>query len=271
MSLELWLKRLLRRLLPAGAHHALRRAAHGWRLRRAATVAVDASALPTAAALSEAMGAGAGPAEEWAAAQRIIQETCAGVWGAHAIDEESRRALYILVRRARPRNALELGTNGGASTAHMAMALKAGGAAAGAARLVTVDLWDVNREGSVEARHYGVSVAPAALLARLGCAELVEFVVAHSTEYLSGREAAYDFILLDHAPAADIAYRDIAAALRALRPGGQLWLHPLPVAGQALYPGFALALRRLQREGAVLVSLPWPAPGGSTLVGLART
>ena len=36
MSLELRLKRLLRRLLPAGAHHVLRRVAHGWRLRRAA-------------------------------------------------------------------------------------------------------------------------------------------------------------------------------------------------------------------------------------------
>ena len=39
------------------------------------------------------------------------------------------------------------------------------------------------------------------MLARLDCADIVEFVIARSTDYLKRCEQQFDFILLDHAPA----------------------------------------------------------------------
>ena len=110
---------------------------------------------------------------------------------------------------------------------------------------------------------------------------MVEFSIARSTDYLNGREAEFDFILLDHAPAADVAYQDIVLAVRALRPDGQVLIHSYFPDGKSL--GTAervnsdsyLAVRRLRRQGARLVALPlgplpWPAkPGRSNLTSLA--
>ena len=276
------LKRLVRNILPARVHGALRRVVHTRRLDRVPAMAVDVAPLPRAAEISfPDMLRGDGMADGWEKANSSINEIFEDVPGSHAIDSDSRRAIYHLIRRLRPRSVLEIGTNCGASTLHAAMALREYRNAGRPPRLVTVDLFDVNNPATAEAKRYRISTPPREMLARLDCADMVEFSIARSTDYLNGREAEFDFILLDHAPAADVAYRDIVLAIRALRPGGQVLIHsyfpgrkPLGTAERVNSDSY-LAVRRLRRQGARLVALPlgtlpWPAkPGGSNLTSLA--
>ncbi len=276
------LKRLVRSILPARVHGALRRVVHSRRLNRAPVMAADVAPLPRAAELSfPELLRGGGPADGWEKAKTSIDEIFEDTPGSHAIDPESRRAIYHLIRRFEPRSVLEIGTNRGASTLHAAMAMREYRNAGRPPRLVTVDLFDVNNPAAAEAKRYRISTPPREMLARLDCADMVEFSIARSTDYLNGRKAEFDFILLDHAPAADVAYRDIVLAIGALRPGGQLLIHsyfpgtkPLRT-GERVNSDSYLALRRLRRQGARLVALPlgplpWPAkPGGSNLTSLA--
>ena len=276
------LKRLVRNILPARAHGALRRVVHARRLNRAPVVAADIAPLPRAAEISfSELLQGDGVAGGWGKAKTSIDEVFEYVAGIHAMDPESCRAIYHLIRRFQPRFILEIGTNCGASTLHAAMAMRDYRNVGRPPRLVTVDLFDVNNPATAEAKRYRISTPPREMLTRLGCADMVEFSIARSTDYLRGRETEFDFILLDHAPAADIAYRDIALAIRALRPGGQLLIHsyfpgkkPLR-AGERVNSDSYLAVRRLRRQGAHLVALPlgalpWPTqPGGSNLTSLA--
>ena len=281
------LKRLVRNVLPARMHGALRRAVHARQLNRTPVMVADVSRLPRAAEISfPEMLRSDGREDGWEKAKSSIREVFDYVPGSHAVDPESGRAIYHLIRRLEPRSVLEIGTNCGASTVHAAMAMREYRNTGRpprlvTPRLVTVDLFDVNDPASTEAKRYRISAPPRELLARLDCADLVEFAIARSTDYLDGREAEFDFILLDHCPAADIAYRDIVLAIRALRPGGQLLLHsffpgrkPLGT-GERVNSDSFLAVRRLRREGAPLVALPlgalpWPTKsGGSNLTSLA--
>ena len=275
MDLRL-LKRLVRDSLPEPAYDSLRRLVHERRLSRAPTMAVDTAPLPRAVDVSlPEMLRGDGIADDWERAKASIAEVFEDAPGNHGIDPESRRTIYHLIRRFQPRSLLEIGTNHGASTLSGAMAMREyrNGSFP---RLVTVDLFDVNNPATAEAKRYRISTPPREILARLDCADMVEFAVARSTDYLSGREREFDFILLDHTPSADIAYRDIALAIGALRPGGQLLLHsyfpggkPLGT-GERVNPGFYLAVRRLRREGVGLEALPLSKQGKSSLALLAR-
>ena len=276
------LKRLVRNILPARVHGALRRVVHSRRLDRVPVMAADLAPLPGAAEISfPELLRGDGMADGWEKAKIAINEVFEDVPGSHAIDPESRRAIFHLIRRFQPRSVLEIGTNRGASTLHAAMAMREYRNAGHPPRLVTVDLFDVNDPATAEAKRYRISTPPREMLARLDCADLVEFAIARSTDYLNGRETEFDFILLDHAPAADVAYRDIVLAIRALRPGGQVLIHSYFPGGKPLRTGervnsdSCLALRRLRRQGVGLVALPlgplpWPAkPDGSNLTSLA--
>ena len=264
------LKRLVRNILPARVHGALRRVVHTRRLNRVPVMAADVAPLPRAVEISfPDMLRGGGMADGWEQAKTSINEIFEDVPGSHAMKPESRRAIYHLIRRLQPRSVLEIGTNCGASTLHAAMAMREYRNAGRPPRLVTVDLFDVNNPATAEAKRYRISTPPREMLARLDCADMVEFSIARSTDYLNGRETEFDFILLDHAPAADIAYRDIVLAIRALRPGGQLLIHsyfpgrkPLRTEERVNSDSY-LAVRRLRRQGAHLVALPlgtlpWP-------------
>ena len=276
------LKRLVRNILPARVHNALRRVVHTRRLNRAPVMAVDVAPLPRAAEVSFSdMLCGDGIADGWEKAKTSINEIFEYVPRSHAIDPESGRAIYHLIRHFQPRSVLEIGTCRGASTLHAAMAMREYRNAGRPPCLVTVDLFDVNNPATAEAKRYRISTPPREMLARLDCADMVEFSIARSTDYLNGCETEFDFILLDHAPTADIAYRDIALAIRALRAGGQLLLHSYFPGGKPLgtdervNSDSYLAVRRLRREGAHLVALPlgtlpWPTqPDGSKLTSLA--
>ena len=263
-------KKLIRDLLPARPHNALRRAVHGRRLARVPAMAPDVAPLPGTAEISSLeMPGDDSDADGWERARTSIHEVCDYVHGDHAIDRQSARALYHLIRRFRPRSVLEIGTAGGASTLHIAMAMTRAGGGDGSSRLVTVDLWDVNDPAVAAAKRYRVSTPPREMLARLDRADMVEFAAARSTDYLDGHPAAFDFIFMDHAPSADVAYRDIVLATRALRPGGHVLIHsyfpggkPLG-AGRRVDPGSWLAVRRLRREGAGLAAVPLGRPAGA--------
>ena len=100
------------------------------------------------------------------------------------------------------------------------------------------------------------------MLARLDCAETVEFVTAPSLDYLAGRKAEFDFIFLDGDHRAHVVYREIPLALDALRPSGCLLLHdyhpdlrPVWSDGHVVH-GPYLAVERLRRECGGLAALP---------------
>ena len=275
-------KRLVRDILPARMHSALRRMTHTWRLNRVPVMAADVAPLPKAAEISLAdMLRDDGTAGGWEKAKASIDEVFEYVPWTHATDPESCRAIYHLIRRLQPRSVLEVGTNRGASTLHAAVAMREYRSAGRLPRLVTVDLFDVNNPATAGAKRYRISTPPGEMLARLDCADMVEFSIARSTDYLNAHEAEFDFILLDHCPTADVAYQDIVLAIKSLRPGGQLLIHsyfpsmkPLR-RDERVNSDSCLAVHRLRREGARLVALPlgalpWPTRSGeSNLTSLA--
>jgi len=193
-----------------------------------------------------------------------------------------RRALFYLVKYLRPTSILEIGTHIGASTVSMASALEVEDRAkdAKSARLVTVDIIDVNDAVKQPWRQFGTPHSPQQLLESLGCDERVEFVTLPSLQYLSRTENNFDLIFLDGDHGAATVYREVPAALAKLRPGGVIVLHDYFPHGQPLWrngavvPGPWLALDRLQREGnpfqvCPLGTLPWPTKLDSNVSSLA--
>ena len=239
--------------------------------------AVDPAPLPPSTAISLATLFADDIAFEWEAAQGAIGEVFGYVDKGDAVNPGDRRALWYLIRRLAPQSVLEIGTHVGGSTVHIAMALKSCGVPA---RFVTVDRHDVNDAGERHWMRYGVAMSPKDMLARLDCADSVEFTSAMSLDYLAGREEEFDFIFLDGSHRADVVYREIPLALKALQPGGHILLHdyfpslkPLWSNGMVI-PGPFLAVERLSREGAgltavPLAALPWPTKLNSRVTSLA--
>jgi predicted O-methyltransferase YrrM len=108
-----------------------------------------------------------------------------------------------------------------------------------------------------------------------------DFVVARSLDYFAACRERFDLVFLDGDHGARTVYREIAAALAVLAPGGAILLHDLFPAGAAYgpdgseIPGPRLALERLRAEGAPLLAvplapLPWPTlrPDGATSLAL---
>ena len=241
--------------------------------------AIDTTVLPQAATLSVPALLGGDDAalnREWDEAQRKIGEVFGYGNRDGALSPLGCRAVWYLIRRLEPRAVLEIGTHVGGSTLHIAMALKA---CSTAARLVTVDRYDVN-DAAGPWSQCGLAASPRDMIARLGCADVVEFATAMSLDYLRGREAAFDFIFLDGSHRADIVYREIPLALEALGAGGNVLMHdyfpdlkPLWTGGRVI-PGPCLAVERRRREGAGLTAvpfgaLPWSSGSGSAVSSLA--
>jgi predicted O-methyltransferase YrrM len=191
-----------------------------------------------------------------------------------------RRALYTLVRALRPARVLEIGTHIGASTAHMAAALRANERSTGVAgRLTTVDLEDVNNPTCRPWITYGSTLSPREMTERLGVTGMVEFVVSPSLRFLESA-SEYDLIFLDGDHSAATVYRELPSALSRLNFNGTVLLHDFFPDCRALWPGEPvipgpwLAVRRLQREGVDLQvlplgELPWPTKRGSSVTSLA--
>jgi predicted O-methyltransferase YrrM len=269
------------KLMPIPARNAALRWREERRLGRLPAAPCDASPLVALdpAGLQRALSDPALGAEWPGVAAEIdrfrITTTAGGV------NPGDRRALYCLIRSFRPARVLEVGTHIGASTVHIAAALRANAAAGGlASELTTVDILDVNDAATRPWLQYGSPLAPAEMIGRMGMTGRVRFVARPSLDFLADAGPSYDFIFLDGDHGAATVYRELPAALRRLAPGGVVLLHDYFPGGRPLWPGDPvipgpwLGVERLRREGARLNVLPlgelgWPTKLGRNVTSLA--
>jgi len=219
--------------------------------------------------------------DDWAAIEQEIAPLSI-TERAGGINDGDRRALYYLVRHLRPSSVLEIGTHIGASTAHIAAALRESMAqAAGVpSSLVSVDIRNVNDPVTMPWIAFGARYSPREMVKTLGCDDFVTFVTGSSMSHLSKCQQRYDLVFLDGDHSAAAVYQEIPAALLTLSEGGLILLHdyfpdlrPLWPDG-AVIPGPCLATQRLQREGASIAviplgELPWQTKLGSRVTSLA--
>lgn len=129
-------------------------------------------------------------------------------------------ALFALTKGAGATTALEIGTNLGLSTVHIAGALQANGTPA---MLTTVDIVNVNDETVGRFRTYGAAMSAGQRVRAFGLQDRVGFVVSPSETFLKRSRDSYDLIFVDgdHSEARRL-FRHHAlasAAERARRPG----------------------------------------------------
>jgi predicted O-methyltransferase YrrM len=203
--------------------------------------------------------------------------------GTDGVNPGDRRALYYLVRRCGARRVLEIGTHIGASTVHIALALRRNASEAvdhRAASMTTVDIEDVNGEEQRRWLRFGAGTSPRRMIEELGCGGLVTFVHRRSIDFLHDCDARFDLIFLDGNHDADTVYQEVPLALQLLSPGGIVVLHDYFPLGKPLWSnrmviqGPFLAIQRFRREGAPFTvlpcgELPWPTKLGSRVSSLA--
>jgi predicted O-methyltransferase YrrM len=199
------------------------------------------------------------------------------------VNPGDRRALYYLVRALGLKRVLEIGTNVGASTIHIAAAMKVNLLAdekPNKHSLVTVDIVDVNHAPDAFWRLGGLPRSPRDNIEAMGMMEHVTFVTNSSLTYLDEYDESFDLIFLDGDHSAAMVYQEVPRALRRLRESGLLLLHDFfpknrPLwSDRAVVPGPLLAVKRLVREQAnvcviPLGSLPWPTKLHSNVTSLA--
>lgn len=246
-------------------------------LRPSRTAAAEAAGSPARLDLGAAF---ASPEVErdWRSASARIQPL--GLTPEAGMNPGDRRALYYLARLLRPGSVLEIGTQAGASTVHLAAGLADAHRASAARRLLTVDIKNVNHGDDAAWRAFRLPQSPAEAMRRLGYERLVEFRVGRSLDVLSQPGERYDLILLDGDHRLRTVAAEIPLALGRLRPGGFLLLHDFFPGLRPLWPdgkvieGPQLAVRRLQHAGwpievLPLGELPWPTKLGTSRTSLA--
>ena len=199
------------------------------------------------------------------------------------VNPGDRRALYYFVRALDLKHVLEIGTNVGASTIHIAAAMKVNLLADEKPNdhsLVTVDIVDVNDAPDAFWRLGGLARSPRDTIEAMGMVEHVTFVTNSSLTYLDACDESFDLIFLDGDHSAAMVYQEVPRALRRLRESGLLLLHDFfpdnrPLwSDRAVVPGPLLAVKRLVREQAnvsviPLGALPWPTKLHSNVTSLA--
>ncbi|MFZ2158101.1 MAG: class I SAM-dependent methyltransferase [Bradyrhizobium sp.] len=204
----------------------------------------------------------------------------AGVFGAGEIaggvNPGDRRALYHLIGYFKPRRVLEIGTHVGASTVHIACALRR---FVDQGSLCTADIIDVNGpEGAW--RSLGMRQPPSGIMSDLGLEPITTFITGPAAAVLESSGQRFDMIFLDGDHSRFAVYREISAALRLLNPNGLILLHDFYSDGKPLVPdgnvelGPAAAASRIESETDALAflplgNLPWPTKNGGNGTSLA--
>jgi predicted O-methyltransferase YrrM len=219
-------------------------------------------------------------ADDWRSVEKEIERL--GITDqAGGVNPGDRRAIYYFIRHFKPREVLEIGTHIGASTTHIAAALReAGSEEVGRPQLTTVDIVDVNDRENAVWLEAGSTYSPLEMARRLSVDEQVMFIKRSSLEYFADCQERFDFIFLDGDHTARTVYQEVPAALQLLHPEGLILLHdyfpelrPLWADGSVIR-GPWLATERLRTEGANLKALPlgdlpWPTKLGSNRTSLA--
>jgi cephalosporin hydroxylase len=125
------------------------------------------------------------------------------------VNPGDRRAIHYLVRALRPNRVLEIGTNVGASTIHIAAAMKRNNEdTKGECTLVTLDIVDVNDAADAYWKRAGLARSPRDNIACLGVAACVEVITAESLSYFDYHAEQFEFVFLDGDHAASTVYQE---------------------------------------------------------------
>jgi predicted O-methyltransferase YrrM len=221
--------------------------------------------------------------QEWTQSEVSLKRACQIEDGkTDGVNPGDRRAVWYLIKGLRATSVLEIGTNVGASTVHIASALQSTGGqdSSISPRLVTVDVQDVNSDVSGVWKERGLTASPREMIQAIGCDDFVSFVTEKSLTYFDRCKDGFDFIFLDGDHSAVTVYQEIPRALNVLKKDGVILLHdyfprnrPIWVNG-SLVAGPYIGTSRLRREGVPikvvpLGELPWPTKLGSRTTSLA--
>jgi predicted O-methyltransferase YrrM len=130
---------------------------------------------------------------------------------AGGVNPGDRRATYYLIQHVNPRTVLEIGTHIGASTIHIAAALRRAESEEGGTasrHLTTVDIVDMNARENAVWLEYGSKYSPIEMARRLGVDANITFATRGSLEYFAICRERYDFIFLDGDHTARTVYGD---------------------------------------------------------------
>jgi predicted O-methyltransferase YrrM len=193
------------------------------------------------------------------------------------VNPGDRRALYYLIMALNPQNVLEVGTHIGASTLHIARALKRLNQNG---RMTSVDIVDVNHPERGAWKQLGLLKSPRNFARQLECLDHIDFHTGACLDLMRTTRQRYDFIFLDGDHRARAVYQEVSAALSLLKRGGVILLHDYYPGAKPLYPDNATiggpfhALERIRKENPVigvlpLGDLPWPTKQGKNVTSLA--
>jgi predicted O-methyltransferase YrrM len=188
------------------------------------------------------------------------------------VNRGDRRLIYQLARALNAKTVLEVGTHVGASTLMLALAMQKNGGT-----LTTCDIADVN-DPEAYWKTYGCRQNPRDTLALAGVS--ATFKQMDSVEWLEHDTRSYDLIFLDGLHEGQQLYRELPPALRRLNRNGLILLHDVFPDLQPLWPDGSVipgpwqAIVRYADERAPikvqpLGSLPWPTKQGTTVTSLA--
>jgi predicted O-methyltransferase YrrM len=217
-------------------------------------------------------------AKEWQAWAPKLSEVCQITDGrTGGVNVGDRRALFYLARAFAPMRVLEIGTHVGASTVHLAAALITG---TRCARLVTVDVEDVNESLQAVWRRAGLAKSPRQMIEDLGGRLETRFVTGDSRHFFAANDETFDFVFLDGDHSAATVYEEMVSALALINENGLIVLHDYFPGGRPLWSdavvisGPFAAVEQLRASGAAvkvmpLGSLPWPTKLNSHTTSLA--
>jgi len=200
---------------------------------------------------------------------------------AEGVNPGDRRAIYFLIRYFKPNSVLEIGTHIGASTVHIALAIRKNQLEDKTKPyLKTLDIKDVNSISEKPWLQYGIKKSPFEMIRNLQCETFVEFLTDTSLNYFETNDEKFDFIFLDGDHSAKTVYKEIPLALKKLNKGGIILLHDYFPNGKPLWVnkstilGPYLATERHIANGAPisimpLGNLPWPTKLNSNTTSLA--
>jgi predicted O-methyltransferase YrrM len=213
----------------------------------------------------------------WEKDHGAIKKLCGDEDKEGGVNPGDRRALYYLIMALKPRNVLEVGTHIGASTLHIARALKHLNLNG---RMTSVDIVDVNDPERGAWKQLRLPKSPRDLARQLECLDHIDFRTGACLDFMHTTSLRYDFVFLDGDHSARAVYQEVSAALSLLEMGGVVLLHDYYPGAMPLYPDNATisgpfhALERIQKENPAigvlpLGDLPWPTKQGRKATSLA--